>query len=131
MNVMNFGGGGSAGTEPLDFGMENLFTETAQSEAETGNVDKETPEISVNIEDDSDDGDSRSVSPTPSVSSNTSCSESGAKSSRKRAQKSAKTFVDNKREKLQKKLKQEGKQDILLQHSQRQLKRQQAIITLC
>ena len=36
MNVMNFGGGGgSAGTEPLDFGMETLSTETAQSEAET------------------------------------------------------------------------------------------------
>ena len=82
--------------------METLSTETAQSEAETGSVDKEeTPEISVNIQDDSDDGDSRSA---PSVSSNTSCSESGAKSSRKRAQKSTKTFVDNKRKKLQKKL---------------------------
>ena len=126
------GGGGSAGTEPLDFGMETLSTETAQSEAETGSVDKEeTPEISVNIQDDSDDGDSRSVSPAPSVSSKTSCSESGAKSSRKRAQKSTKTFVDKKREKLQKKLTQEGKQDILLQHSQRQLKLQQAIIILC
>ena len=92
---------------------------------------EETPEISVNIQDDSDDGDSRSVSPAPSVSSKTSCSESGAKSSRKRAQKSTKTFVDKKREKLQKKLTQEGKQDILLQHSQRQLKLQQAIIILC
>ena len=81
--------------------METLSTETAQSEAETGSVDKEeTPEISVNIQDDSDDGDSRSVSPAPSVSSNTSCSEGGAKSSRKRAQKSTKPFVDNKREKL-------------------------------
>ena len=128
---MNFGGGGgvSAGTEPLDFGMETLSTETAQSEAETGSVDKkETPEISVNIQDDSDDGDSRSA---PSVSSNTSCSESGAKSSRKRAQKSTKTFVDNKRKKLQKKLTQEGTQDILLQHLQRQLKLQQPIIILC
>ena len=124
---MNFGGGGggSAGTEPLDFGMETLSTETAQSEAETGSVDKEeTPEISVNIQDDSDDGDSRSA---PSVSSNTSCSESGAKSSRKRAQKSTKTFVDNKRKKLQKKLTQEGTQDILLQHLQRQLKLQQPL----
>ena len=128
---MNFGGGGgvSAGTEPLDFGMETLSTETAQSEAETGSVDKEeTPEISVNTQDDSDDGDSRSA---PSVSSNTSCSESGAKSSRKRAQKSTKTFVDNKRKKLQKKLTQEGTQDILLQHLQRQLKLQQPIIILC
>ena len=129
MNVMNFGGGGggggSDGTEPLDFGMETLSTETAQSEAETGSVDKEeTPEISVNIQDDSDDGDSRSA---PSVSSNTSCSESGAKSSRKRAQKSTKTFVDNKRKKLQKKLTQEGTQDILLQHLQRQLKLQQPL----
>ena len=127
MNVMNFGGGGgvSAGTEPLDFGMETLSTETAQSEAETGSVDKEeTPEISVNTQDDSDDGDSRSA---PSVSSNTSCSESGAKSSRKRAQKSTKTFVDNKRKKLQKKLTQEGTQDILLQHLQRQLKLQQPL----
>ena len=130
MNVMNFGGGGgggggSEGTEPRDFGMENLSTETAQSEAETGSVDKEeTPEISVNIQDDSDDGDSRSA---PSVSSNTSCSESGAKSSRKRAQKSTKTFVDNKRKKLQKKLTQEGTQDILLQHLQRQLKLQQPL----
>ena len=43
--------------------------------------------------------------------------------SRKRA-KSTKTFVDNKREKLQKKLTQEGKQDILLQHSQKQLELQ-------
>ena len=132
MNVMNFGAGGggvSAGTEPLDFGMETLSTETAQSEAETGSVDKEeTPEISVNTQDDSDDGDSRSA---PSVSSNTSCSESGAKSSRKRAQKSTKTFVDNKRKKLQKKLTQEGTQDILLQHLQRQLKLQQPIIILC
>ena len=86
--------------------METLSTETAQSEAETGSVDKEeTPEISVNIQDDSDDGDSRSAL---SVSSNTSCSESGAKSSRKRAQKSTKTFVDKKRKKLQKKLTQEG-----------------------
>ena len=119
------GGGGSEGTEPLDFGMETLSTETAQSEAETGSVDKEeTPEISVNIQDDSDDGDSRSA---PSVSSNTSCSESGAKSSRKRAQKSTKTFVDNKRKKLQKKLTQEGTQDILLQHLQRQLKLQQPL----
>ena len=119
------GGGVSAGTEPLDFGMETLSTETAQSEAETGSVDKEeTPEISVNIQDDSDDGDSRSA---PSVSSNTSCSESGAKSSRKRAQKSTKTFVDNKRKKLQKKLTQEGTQDILLQHLQRQLKLQQPL----
>ena len=129
---MNFGGGGggvSAGTEPLGFGMETLSTETAQSEAETGSVDKEeTPEISVNTQDDSDDGDSRSA---PSVSSNTSCSESGAKSSRKRAQKSTKTFVDNKRKKLQKKLTQEGTQDILLQHLQRQLKLQQPIIILC
>ena len=123
------GGGVSAGTEPLDFGMETLSTETAQSEAETGSVDKEeTPEISVNTQDDSDDGDSRSA---PSVSSNTSCSESGAKSSRKRAQKSTKTFVDNKRKKLQKKLTQEGTQDILLQHLQRQLKLQQPIIILC
>ncbi|CAH3178672.1 unnamed protein product, partial [Porites lobata] len=74
--------------------VKNKYKETAQSEAETGSVDKEeTPEISVNIQDDSDDGDSRSA---PSVSSNTSCSESGAKSSRKRAQKSTKTFVDNK-----------------------------------
>ena len=118
-------GGGSAGTELLDFGMETLSTETAQSEAETGSVDKEeTPEISVNIQDDSDDGDSRSA---PSVSSNTSCSESGAKSSRKRAQKSTKTFVDNKRKILQKKLTQEGTQDILLQHLQRQLKLQQPL----
>ena len=118
-------GGGSAGTELLEFGMETLSTETAQSEAETGSVDKEeTPEISVNIQDDSDDGDSRSA---PSVSSNTSCSESGAKSSRKRAQKSTKTFVDNKRKKLQKKLTQEGTQDILLQHLQRQLKLQQPL----
>ena len=118
-------GEGSAGTEPLDFGMETLSTETAQSEAETGSVDKEeTPEISVNIQDDSDDGDSRSA---PSVSSNTSCSESGAKSSRKRAQKSTKTFVDNKRKILQKKLTQEGTQDILLQHLQRQLKLQQPL----
>ena len=123
------GGGVSAGTEPLDFGMETLSTETAQSEAETGSVDKEeTPEISVNTQDDSDDGDSRSA---PSVSSNTSCSESGAKSSRKRAQKSTKTFVDNKRKKLQKKLTQEGTQGILLQHLQRQLKLQQPIIILC
>ena len=123
------GGGVSAGTQPLDFGMETLSTETAQSEAETGSVDKEeTPEISVNTQDDSDDGDSRSA---PSVSSNTSCSESGAKSSRKRAQKSTKTFVDNKRKKLQKKLTQEGTQDILLQHLQRQLKLQQPIIILC
>ena len=105
--------------------METLSTETAQSEAETGSVDKEeTPEISVNIQDDSDDGDSRSA---PSVSSNTSCSESGAKSSRKRAQKSTKPFVDNKRKKLQKKLTQEGTQDILLQHLQRQLKLQQPL----
>ena len=118
-------GGGSAGTELLDFGMETLSTETAQSEAETGSVDKEeTPEISVNIQDDSDDGDSRSA---PSVSSNTSCSESGAKSSRKRAQKSTKTFVDNKCKKLQKKLTEEGTQDILLQHLQRQLKLQQPL----
>ena len=124
---MNFGwGGGSAGTELLDFGMETLSTETAQSEAETGSVDKEeTPEISVNIQDDSDDGDSRSAL---SVSSNTSCSESGAKSSRKRAQKSTKTFVDKKRKKLQKKLTQEGTQDILLQNLQRQLKLQQPLL---
>ena len=125
MNFGGGGGGGSEGTEPLDFGMETLSTETAQSEAETGSVDKEeTPEISVNIQDDSDDGDSRSA---PSVSSNTSCSESGAKSSRKRAQKSTKTFVDNKRKKLQKKLTQEGTRDILLQHLQRQLKLQQPL----
>ena len=72
----------------------------------------------------------RSVSPAPSVSSNTSTcsSEGGVKSSRKRVQKSTKTFVDNKREKLQKKLTQEGKQDILLQHSQRQLELQQAMM---
>ena len=117
------GGRGSAGTEPLDFGMETLSTETAQLEAETEtrSLDKEeTPEISVNIQDDSDDGDSRGVSPAPSVSSNTSCSEGGAKSSRKRAQKSTKPFVDNKREKRQKKLTQEGKQ--------RQLELQQAMM---
>ena len=71
------------------------------------------------------------VSPGPSVSSNTSCSEGGAKSSRKRPQKSTKTFVDNKREKLYKKRTQEGKQDILLQDLQRQLELQQAIIILC
>ena len=103
--------------------METLSTETAQLEAETEtrSLDKEeTPEISVNIQDDSDDGDSRGVSPAPSVSSNTSCSEGGAKSSRKRAQKSTKPFVDNKREKRQKKLTQEGKQ--------RQLELQQAMM---
>ena len=115
------GGGGSAGTEPLDFGMETLSTETAQLETETRSFYKEeTPEISVNIQDDSDDDDSRSVSPAPSVSSNTSCSEGGAKSSRKRAQKSTKPFADNKHEKLQKKLTQEGKQ--------RQLEPQQAVM---
>ena len=114
-------GGGSAGTEPLDFGMETLSTETAQLETETRSFYKdETPEISVNIQDDSDDDDSRSVSPAPSVSSNTCCSEGGAKSSRKRAQKSTKPFVDNKREKVQKKLTQEGKQ--------RQLEPQQAMM---
>ena len=114
-------GGGSAGTEPLDFGMETLSTETAQLETETRRFYKEeTPEISVNIQDDSNDDDSRSVSPAPSVSSNTSCSEGGAKSSRKRAQKSTKPFVDNKHEKLQKKLTQEGKQ--------RQLEPQQAMM---
>ena len=115
--------GDSAGTEPLDFGMETLSTETALSEAETetGSLEKEeTLEISANIQDDSDDGDSRSVSPAPSVSSNTSCSEGGTKSSIKRAQKSTKPFVDNKREKLQKKLTQEGKQ--------RQLELQQAMM---
>ena len=74
----------------------------------------------MNIQDDSDDGDSRSVSPATTVSSNTSCSEGGAKSSRKRAQKSTKPFVDNKREKRQKKLTQEGKQ--------RQLELQQAMM---
>ena len=55
----------------------------------------------------------------------------GAKSSRKRPQKSTKTFVDNKREKLYKKRTQEGKQDILLQDLQRQLELQQAIVILC
>ena len=84
--------------------------------------------ISVNIQDDSDDGDSQSVSSVPSVSSNSSCKEGGAKLSRKRAQKSTKTFVENKREKLQKKLTQEERQDILLQQSQRQLELQQAIM---
>ena len=54
------------------------------------------------------------------MSSNTCCSEGGAKSSRKRAQKSTKPFVDNKREKVQKKLTQEGKQ--------RQLEPQQAMM---
>ena len=99
----------------------SLSTETAQLETETRNFYKdETPEISVNIQDDSDDDDSRSVSPAPSVSSNTCCSEGGAKSSRKRAQKSTKPFVDNKREKVQKKLTQEGKQ--------RQLEPQQAMM---
>lgn len=98
---MNFGG---VRQEQYPWILEwRLSTETVQSEAETGSVDKEeTTEISVNIQDDSDDGDSRSVSPAPSVSSNSSCSEGGAKLSRKRAQKSTKTFVDNKREKLQK-----------------------------
>ena len=121
LNKGGGGGAGSAGTEPLDFGMETLSTETAQLETETRRFYKEeTPEISVNIQDDSNDDDSRSVSPAPSVSSNTSCSEGGAKSSRKRAQKSTKPFVDNKHEKLQKKLTQEGKQ--------RQLEPQQAMM---
>ena len=42
--------------------------------------------------------------------------------------KSTKTFVDNKRGKLQENLAQEGKQDILLQHSQKQLEHQEAMI---
>ena len=48
--------------------------------------------------------------------------------SRKQAQKSTKTFVENKREKLHKKLTQEERQDILLQQLQRQLELQQAIM---
>ena len=126
MNVMNFGGGGGEFGRNRTPGFWNGdFVHRNCSIRSRNSVDKEeTPEISVNIQDDSDDGDSRSA---PSVSSNTSCSESGAKSSRKRAQKSTKTFVDNKRKKLQKKLTQEGTQDILLQHLQRQLKLQQPL----
>ena len=52
-------GRGFGRNKPLDFGMETLSTETAQLETETRSFNKdETPEISVNIQDDSDDDDS-------------------------------------------------------------------------
>lgn len=129
--------GGSAGTEPLDFGVETLSTETEIVETvDEENVDRaeisREEDVSVDIQEsfevqNCDDSHSRSVSPAPTESSNTSHSEGEAKASRKRA-KSTKTFVDNKCEKLQKKLTQEGKQDILLQHSLKQLELQQAMI---
>lgn len=110
--------GGSAGTEPLDFGVETLSTETEIVETvDEENVDRaeisREEDVSVDIQEsfevqNCDDSHSRSVSPAPTESSNTSHSEGEAKASRKWA-KSTKTFVDNKREKLQKKLTQEGK----------------------
>lgn len=74
------------------------------------------------------DSESRSVSPAPTICSTTSQSEDEENVRRKRPKQSTKTLIDNKREKLQKKLTQEGKQDILIQHSQKQLEFQQAII---
>ena len=124
--------GGSAGTEPFDFGVETLSTETEIVESvDEENVDRaeiaREEDVSVDVEGSFEVqtcDDSRSVSPSLTESSH---SEGEAKVGRKRA-KSTKTFVDNKREKLQKKLTQEGKQDILLQHSQKQLELQQAMI---
>ena len=80
-------GGGSAGTEPLDFGMETLNTETEIVDEE--NVDREEisreEDLYVDIHDDPlvdiqncDDIRSTSASPAPSVSSNTSHSENEA-----------------------------------------------------
>lgn len=74
------------------------------------------------------DSESRSVSPVPTICSTTSQSEDEEKVRRKRPKQSTKTLIDKKREKLQKKLTQEGKQDILIEHSQKQLEFQQAIV---
>ena len=132
--------GGSAGTEPLGFGLESNNTlEMVDNSGELIDVEADAPKDNPEDEDsdfiastctnDTDsvnDGDhSRSVSP---ASASISCSEDEMKVTRKRKMKPVKTLIDDKRQKLQKRLTQEGKQDIILQHSQKQLDLQQTLI---
>ena len=130
--------GGSAGTEPLRFGLEsNNSLEMADNSGELIDVEAGAPKDNPEDEDSDfiastctndtgsvNDGDhSRWVS---SACTSISCSEDEMKVSRKRTMKPVKTLIDDKCQKLQKRLTQEGKQDIILQHSHKQLDLQQA-----
>lgn len=103
--------GGSAGTEPLDFGME---TQTIDNYSHS------------NIEEDDTLCDGNPCDNTTEVVSPVSLENTSE--TRKRKHQSTKNFVDHKRDKLQKSLTQKARQDVFLQHSQKQVDIQQAML---
>ena len=119
--------GGSASTTPLDFGMDTSSSVSEDQPTNLGDEDTTEQQTNTTVEDndevsDFDDG-------TSDLSSRSTSSETSRKTKgKKRAFQSATKLIDCKREKLQKKLTQEGKQDILLQHSQKQMDIQQAML---
>mgnify|MGYP002804126796 CR=1 FL=1 len=94
--------GGSAGTEPLEFELE---TQTQVLDDSQCSTDQDS---NYNF-DENDDLDENVSQPPIETNMET------------KKRKSTKHFVDNKREKLQKGLTQKARQEILLQHSQKQL----------
>lgn len=108
--------GGSAGTEPLDFGME---TQTINDDFHS-NIEEDDNLCGDNPDNPCDNTTSTEVTSPVSLESTS--------EARKRKHQSAKNFVDNKREKLQKSLTQKARQDIFLQHSQKQVDIQQAML---
>ena len=100
--------GGSAGTEPLEFGLETQGQTLDESQFGTDQ------DISYNCdENDLDEQDSQSTIGTNMET---------------KKRKSTKHFVDNKREICHKGLTQKARQEILLQHSQKQLDVQEKML---
>ena len=100
--------GGSAATKPLDFGESSMsLCEEQLTPHDEGSEDTES-----------------SVSFIPDLAEE---STSATEGSEKRV-KSTKTFVDCKRKKLQKQLTKEGKQDLVLLNSQKQMELQQSML---
>ena len=109
--------GGSAGTEPLDFGFESAVNEELSSLSDVEDSVSEKTVTSVDGEQDANCDESNSAA--------------ASGNERKRNQRvfqSTAKFVDCKREKLQKKMTGEGKKDALIQLSQKQTKIQESML---
>ena len=137
--------GGSASTEPLNFGIESSSEDICTSAAvdtnmelskeisennEHGLAGSENSQLSIDTDNNSvcdvNSDWSASISPVPCSSHSE--DEKVVDTKRKKTKQTTKTLIDNKRVKLQKRMTQEGKQDIMLQHSQRQLDLQETIV---
>ena len=137
--------GGSASTEPLNFGIESSSEDICTSAAvdtnmelskeisennEHGLAGSENSQLSIDTDNNSvcDVNSDWSASISPVLCSSHSEDEKVVDTKRKKTKQTTKSLIDNKRVKLQKRMTQEGKQDIMLQHSQRQLDLQETIV---